>query len=486
MNTIATDRKPTVGKDRRAPCCTDPACPSGLRNNYFSGKRITADSFRVEQDYQIERRRLLNRAIHGWGVVYGYAVRESRVAGRLAIGAGLALDPMGRELAQPDSMVLAFDDVLLFDERGTRITRPKHRKRDDGWNEGFENECWLLAVHYAEQSVSPQSLPDPCACERREWDHVCETVRYSLQRIPCDACCEPQDCELDCECHHGPCCRNLDDRATEHRPAEPSEPACEPASRGGCRCLCDHLTCLEIDGECPELCAIEEPCGGNVRLDLDHRVPLACVRLARDECDELVFDPCIEDCGPRRLVKRNDLLFDLIRGCDLTRISAISWADWHRNDVSFDNFMQFFEPTSNELGTRTKFTVHFSKPVQAKTVKADCFTITAAFHEREGGWREVLHVPIVDVHIEPQNGLVTWATFVVRSRFIKDAICGAETRFDAYGATVEIHIHGDYILDCNGQAVDANAVGLRPAPSGNGTPGGTFISVFKILKRDVR
>ena len=35
-------------------------------------------------------------------------------------------------------------------------------------------------------------------------------------------------------------------------------------------------------------------------------------------------------CGPRRLVKRNDLLFDLIRGCDLTRISAIGWRDWHR------------------------------------------------------------------------------------------------------------------------------------------------------------
>ena len=46
-------------------CCSDAACDSGLRNNYFEGKRLTADAFRVEQDYLIDRRRLLNRAIHG-------------------------------------------------------------------------------------------------------------------------------------------------------------------------------------------------------------------------------------------------------------------------------------------------------------------------------------------------------------------------------------------------------------------------------------
>jgi hypothetical protein len=36
----------------------------------------------------------------------------------------------------------------------------------------------------------------------------------------------------------------------------------------------------------------------------------------------------VEECPPRRIVKRNDMLFDLIRGCDLTRITRISWAEW--------------------------------------------------------------------------------------------------------------------------------------------------------------
>jgi hypothetical protein len=45
---------------------------------------------------------------------------------------------------------------------------------------------------------------------------------------------------------------------------------------------------------------------------------------------------------------------------------------------------------------------------------------------------------------------------------------------------VEIEVRGDYIVDCNGQAVDANPVGLRAAPSGNGTPGGTYVSTFSV------
>jgi hypothetical protein len=78
----------------RVECCIDPRCESGLRNNYFEGKRLTPDSFRVEQRYLVERRRLLNRAIHGWGVVYGYGIkaaasnehRHETVSGRLRSG----------------------------------------------------------------------------------------------------------------------------------------------------------------------------------------------------------------------------------------------------------------------------------------------------------------------------------------------------------------------------------------------------------------
>ena len=77
-------------KETTHECCSDGPCDSGLRNHYYEGKRLTADSFRVEQSYLAERRHLLNRAIHGWGVVFGYALKHS--ATELDIQPGLALD----------------------------------------------------------------------------------------------------------------------------------------------------------------------------------------------------------------------------------------------------------------------------------------------------------------------------------------------------------------------------------------------------------
>src|SRR5262249_1126146 len=115
-------------RSAKAECCTDLECESGLRNNYFNGKRLTADSFRVEQKYSIERRWLLNRAIHGWGVLYGYAIRatspdesyRSNAPRRLKIGHGLALDECGRELLE-NERVLDLDELIVVDENGRPI-----------------------------------------------------------------------------------------------------------------------------------------------------------------------------------------------------------------------------------------------------------------------------------------------------------------------------------------------------------------------------
>src|SRR5262245_2478672 len=94
-------------------CCNDQHCDSGRRNRYYPNKRITPDTYEVEQDYQLQRRRLLNRAIHGWGVVYGFClgVGDADRCGddgerQLAVGSGLALDPCGRELVQAKRVLL--------------------------------------------------------------------------------------------------------------------------------------------------------------------------------------------------------------------------------------------------------------------------------------------------------------------------------------------------------------------------------------------
>ena len=482
---------PTAG---RAECCSELKCEDGLRNNYFVGKRLTPDSFRVEQRYMLERRHLLNRAIHGWGVVYGYGVNkvsapehcQETKAGRLRISAGLALDQYGRELLQSETL-LEFADVILLNANGARMSADDASAARLGGSVSPPT-CWLLSVHYAEQSTDPVTLTDSCSCEHHEWDHTCETVRYSLKPVPCKECCKDFDCELNCACGTGHCCGGAEHAGMEQ--AGITQTA-KLSKRGGCNCLCEHLTKWAPEGECGSLCEIEEACA-RVRVDLRHGVPLACLKLAPDASQRLTFGEVVEACGPRRLVKRNDLLFDLIRGCDLTRISEISWSDWHRNRVAinFDEFSKKFGPEGNRLAEYlTNFEVKFSHPVREDTLRPACFAMTIICYEREGGWWQTFRVPIVRLELTPHApadpvGHRRGARIVVDGAWVEDGLRGRGSVFIDSETRVEIEVRGDFIVDCNGQTVDANAVGLSPAPTGNGTPGGTFLSTFRVAKSE--
>ena len=44
------------------------------RNNYFYGKLLTSKDFQNEQRYTNDKRRLINRTLHGMGIVYGMDV----------------------------------------------------------------------------------------------------------------------------------------------------------------------------------------------------------------------------------------------------------------------------------------------------------------------------------------------------------------------------------------------------------------------------
>ena len=148
----------------------------------------------------------------------------------------------------------------------------------------------MLAAERAlrERPVGLVKVKDPCECDYDEWDHTCETVRFSLRRVSCGECCRDFDCELDCECGTGSCCQedtpggyseDTPDGYSEDTRGEYSKDERQRAAamhkRGGCRCLCDHLAKLQPGDECSGLCGVEESCG-TVRVDLRHGVPLAC------------------------------------------------------------------------------------------------------------------------------------------------------------------------------------------------------------------
>ncbi len=448
--------------------CED-ECTSGTRNHYFLGKRMKPKSFRVEQDYQIARRHLINRAVHGWGVVYGFAVDPAAGApGKLQTGQGLALDRAGRELVQTGLRTLSLADLYLSPQdrkKAESTPRPAQVEGDTPQQE----TCWLLRVHYAEKREAPVRVSDPCHCERDEWDYVCETVWYSLVPQDCADCMKfAEPCALCCECPE----------KDAHRP--------DAVDRGPHRCLCDHLTQLHPGSSQDTLCEIKP----GLRVDLYNGVPLACVTLKWDDCNQIGFDQVRDACAPRRLVKRNDLLFDLIRGCDLTRISAISWADWHRlprsSGVPWGDFTSRFN-VGDKPG-QTNFTVTFSGPVQPDTLTADCFAMTIVIPEERSGWGNMMRVPITTIDIGEVDGKARSATLVVDQAWVTDEVKARRSAFHDGPVLVEIEVRGDFILDDCGQAVDANAVGLLPPrlnerPTGNGTPGGSFLSAFWVAQK---
>lgn len=533
--------KPTPGKVR-APlrdCCED-KCPAGARNNYFLGKHLTPESYRLEQAYGIERRRLINRAIHGWGVVYGFSLAvagkgktSTLEAGELGIGEGLALDRFGRELIQTRGAAFSLDNLLILGADGKPVSV-------DGCDlddrlvglSASPGDCWLLSAHYAEKTVGPVLLKDPCNCDRHEWDQTCETIVYSLQPIDCDDCCASWECELHCDCSPDtPCCeerrQDLDAIRIEKRTlAEELEKRLKEAGddekriaelraeyerklkelesrhveveaiihpRGGCACLCEHLTDLEFDTDCERLRDV----GHCTRADLSHGVPLACLKLERDKCENWSIGSIVDACGPRRLVKRNDLLFDLINGCDVTRIDKIGWWAWHRSETSvpFDSFIAALGWTGDsdytDYPTRD-FWVRFSRPVRIDTLSPEVFSMVVMSDHGDDFWRRTYRVPILsidtdEVPAEPGDplGYARSAKIVVATAWLKNSVTDDDTIFAQGETRVEIKFFGDLVEDCLGQTVDANSRGRSPYPSGSDGPGDTYFSSFTVARRVV-
>ncbi|HEV2835406.1 MAG TPA: hypothetical protein VGW58_08820 [Pyrinomonadaceae bacterium] len=98
--------------------------------------------------------------------------------------------------------------------------------------------------------------------------------------------------------------------------------------------------------------------------------------------------------------------------------------------------------------------------------------------EDDDKWWETSRVPIRRVEMANQE-LIERATIVVDGRWLRGAIRSDSSRLQRGKTRVELEVRGDFIVDCNGQTIDANARGLSTC-TGNGTPGGTFLSTFLV------
>jgi len=108
----------------------DIACSTNLksfqRNRYFYGKLLTVKDFEDEQKYFIEKQRLINRLIHGEGVVCGLKVEEVKDKSNfIRITPGVAIDCCGREIVVPEPVEIDLSKKVSLEEfgEGDTITR---------------------------------------------------------------------------------------------------------------------------------------------------------------------------------------------------------------------------------------------------------------------------------------------------------------------------------------------------------------------------
>jgi len=114
-----------IKDEKNIPKVEDVKCespPSFKRNNYFYGKIMTENDFRAEQQYFINKQRLLNRLIHGIGVVCGLEVLKLEES-QIRITEGVALDFCGREIVVPKCVNMDLNEKLTLreDERDAYV-----------------------------------------------------------------------------------------------------------------------------------------------------------------------------------------------------------------------------------------------------------------------------------------------------------------------------------------------------------------------------
>ena len=85
--------------------------PLRKRNRYVYGMVLGVEDFQQEQGYFLDRMRLHNRMLHGWGTVSGLEVSESDDGtSSIVVNAGMAIDAEGNEIFLAEAVRCAFPE----------------------------------------------------------------------------------------------------------------------------------------------------------------------------------------------------------------------------------------------------------------------------------------------------------------------------------------------------------------------------------------
>lgn len=130
------------------------------RNNYYYGKLLTSKDFQNEQGYLNDKRRLINRTLHGTGIVYGLDVVAADDSS-IILQSGMALDAGGREIVVPKTQVVKLSTI-------------------DGYAD-LKTDCVYLGIEYAEEKTDPVYAVMGAEGSEKEYNHLKESFRLFLK-----------------------------------------------------------------------------------------------------------------------------------------------------------------------------------------------------------------------------------------------------------------------------------------------------------------
>ncbi len=130
------------------------------RNNYFYGKLLTSKDFQNEQGYMNDKRRLINRTLHGMGIVYGMDV-VSADDSSIILQSGMALDAGGREIVVPQTQVIKLSTI-------------------DGYSE-LKKDKVCLGIEYAENKADPVYAMMEADGNEKQHNRIQESYRLFLK-----------------------------------------------------------------------------------------------------------------------------------------------------------------------------------------------------------------------------------------------------------------------------------------------------------------
>lgn len=439
------------------------------RMRYFTGRYMTARDFRDEQAYYLTHRYLHNRIMHGWGVVCGLHVYEHPTEDcrwdRVIVNAGMAVDCCGREIVISKTVVPP--PIPWKGKSGDEQQRETKQEQDEYAPED-RRRYPLLCLHYEEKKIEMVPVlysEGGCDEQRREYSRISEGYRFEWHWVRYKDLPKYHWKVINGRCDD----ESDDDDYAQHERQEPEPTQQAEVNENEYRAEhetenderrrprpCPEDDCYTPTEDKPFVSCLEPSC------PRDHCVPLAWVRSRQGEpihSDDIV------------MLGRPSLRPPIQ---SLTHICSINWP--HGGVIS-----------RRRLARLRRLEVRFDRRLKRSPDEADdCgpYGINACTFDVKfgGGYEDLDFVTYVEPpHVEDE----CVAVFHLDPRSHRPEHRGRNSHQELPYAYLENHIvyislKCDFILDCHGVPVDGNHLaGLLP--SGDGIPGGTFESWFRVV-----